>query len=203
MATQWFCRLMGSELGPYSASQMVDLVRKSRLTPEDLIRKGPTGEWVPAYRVKGLFEAAQRPAPTRVASRAASADTSDQAGTATRRDRADTPSTTSLSGLLVSAILGDRSKKGEAGHGDDQAASHDTASHEGPSGEPGTLAATRSRQWYCIVGGQRHGPMTMDALQRIAANGKLKPSDRVWSSTCPKWSRAQEVPELSSMVAGR
>jgi len=31
------------------------MARKHRVTPEDLVKKGAFGEWVPAYRVKGLF----------------------------------------------------------------------------------------------------------------------------------------------------
>ncbi len=63
MTIEWYCQLMGSELGPYTAVQLVDLARKHRLTPEDLVKKGTAGEWVPAYRVKGLFQAASHPAP--------------------------------------------------------------------------------------------------------------------------------------------
>lgn len=64
MGIEWFCQLMGSELGPYSSMQLIDMARTHRITPEDLIRKGKIGEWVPAYRVRGLFEAASQPAPT-------------------------------------------------------------------------------------------------------------------------------------------
>jgi hypothetical protein len=55
MHVEWYCRLMGSELGPFSGAQLLDMARKHRVTPEDLVKKGSFGEWVPAYRVKGLF----------------------------------------------------------------------------------------------------------------------------------------------------
>jgi hypothetical protein len=55
MAVEWYCRLMGSELGPFSGAQLLEMARMHRVTPEDLVKKGPLGEWVPAYRVKGLF----------------------------------------------------------------------------------------------------------------------------------------------------
>jgi hypothetical protein len=55
MHVEWYCRLMGAELGPFSGAQLLDMARKHRVTPEDLVKKGTFGEWVPAYRVKGLF----------------------------------------------------------------------------------------------------------------------------------------------------
>ncbi len=61
MAVEWFCQLMGSELGPFTPSQLVEMARKHQITPEDMIKRGRGGEWVPAYRVKGLFEAAAKP----------------------------------------------------------------------------------------------------------------------------------------------
>lgn len=64
MAVQWYCRMMGTELGPYTAAQLIDLARQSRLTPEDWVRKGADGQWVSADRVHGLFEAARRPPAT-------------------------------------------------------------------------------------------------------------------------------------------
>lgn len=56
MATQWYCRLMGTEMGPYSSSQLIEMARSHQLTPEDFVRKGADGDWVYASRVKGLFE---------------------------------------------------------------------------------------------------------------------------------------------------
>ena len=56
MTSDWYCRVMGSELGPLSGAQLLEMVRSHQLTQEDSVRKGPTGEWVGAYRVKGLFQ---------------------------------------------------------------------------------------------------------------------------------------------------
>lgn len=56
MASQWYCRLMGTEMGPFSSRQLLDMARSHQLTPNDAVRKGPKGRWVEASRVKGLFE---------------------------------------------------------------------------------------------------------------------------------------------------
>ncbi|TWT74578.1 hypothetical protein Pla123a_34020 [Posidoniimonas polymericola] len=56
MATEWYCRLMGAELGPFTSKQLLEMARSHQVTPDDSVRKGPDGEWVGAHRVKGLFE---------------------------------------------------------------------------------------------------------------------------------------------------
>jgi WD40 repeat protein len=50
----WYCMTDGSELGPLSAQELQNLARAGRLQRTDLIRRGETGSWVPAERVKGL-----------------------------------------------------------------------------------------------------------------------------------------------------
>ena len=63
MVTEWFCQVMGSEVGPLSQRQLVDMVRQHQVNPEDLVRRNDSS-WVPAFEVKGLFEAASKPPST-------------------------------------------------------------------------------------------------------------------------------------------
>ena len=56
MATQWYCRLMGTELGPFTSKQLLEMARSHRLMPDDSVKKGADGMWVAAHRVKGLFD---------------------------------------------------------------------------------------------------------------------------------------------------
>lgn len=56
MATQWYCRLMGTEMGPFSSKQLLEMARSHKITPDDAVKKGADGNWVDAHRVKGLFE---------------------------------------------------------------------------------------------------------------------------------------------------
>ena len=60
MNVEWFCQVMGSEVGPLSQSELIDMVRHHKLNPEDLVRRG-NSSWVPAFDVKGLFAAAAKP----------------------------------------------------------------------------------------------------------------------------------------------
>ena len=56
MATQWYCRLMGTELGPFTSKQLLEMARSHRLVPDDSVKKGADGMWLAAYHVKGLFD---------------------------------------------------------------------------------------------------------------------------------------------------
>jgi len=48
--------LMGTELGPFTSKQLLEMARSHRLVPDDSVKKGVDGMWVAAYRVKGLFD---------------------------------------------------------------------------------------------------------------------------------------------------
>jgi hypothetical protein len=56
MATQWYCRLMGTELGPFTSKQLLEMARSHQLMPDDSVKKEVDGMWVAAHRVKGLFD---------------------------------------------------------------------------------------------------------------------------------------------------
>ena len=56
MASQWYCQLMGTELGPFTSQQLIEMARSHRLMPDDSVKKGADGAWVAAHSVKGLFD---------------------------------------------------------------------------------------------------------------------------------------------------
>ena len=56
MSLEWYCKIMGEEAGPMSAQELVAVARLGRLTRNDSVRRGPDGVWVPAERVRGLFD---------------------------------------------------------------------------------------------------------------------------------------------------
>jgi hypothetical protein len=47
---------MGSELGPFTSKQLLEMARSHRLMPDDAVKKEIDGMWVGAHRVKGLFD---------------------------------------------------------------------------------------------------------------------------------------------------
>ncbi len=61
MATEWFLRIAGVERGPFSSHDLKQLAFEKKLTPESPVKKGTTGNWVPAGRVSGLFAVVANP----------------------------------------------------------------------------------------------------------------------------------------------
>lgn len=57
-------------------------------------------------------------------------------------------------------------------------------------------------QWHCIVAGQQYGPVTLDVLQAWVAEGRLKPTDYVWTEGMETWTEACSVAGLFASQAG-
>jgi len=146
MPVEWYCRLMGAEMGPFTAAQLVEMARSHQLTPEDVVRRGADGEWVAGYRVKGLFD--------------------EQAHSRT-----------------VTANLPPVAAEGPQAAGEPARAA-----------EPGAAAA--GVQWFYISHGAKYGPVTFATLQQRSRSGQLQATDRVWSSSMPKWSEARRIEGL-------
>ncbi len=60
MASQWFCRVLGQEVGPVGFRDMIEMVRSGTLKEDDQVRRKETTEWIPARDVIGLFRTAQK-----------------------------------------------------------------------------------------------------------------------------------------------
>lgn len=48
--------------------------------------------------------------------------------------------------------------------------------------------------WYVQKGGQRLGPMSLEAIQSMAATGQLAPTDYVWTDGMANWQPASTQP---------
>ena len=64
MASEWFYKFMGEEIGPVSSVKLRDLAQRGTVTPGTPVRKAPDSDWVPAECVRGLFAASDK-TPTR------------------------------------------------------------------------------------------------------------------------------------------
>lgn len=51
----WFCRIAGREIGPLSLEQLQTMAASGQLVPNDRVRQGEAGSWIPADDVEGLF----------------------------------------------------------------------------------------------------------------------------------------------------
>jgi len=48
--------------------------------------------------------------------------------------------------------------------------------------------------WYVEQGGQRIGPISLDAVRQMAASGRISAGDLVWSEGMANWQRADTQP---------
>lgn len=60
MGTEWFVQnASGPPIGPLDSATLKTWADSGNLTPSTMVRKGEEGSWVPASKVKGLFQAAK------------------------------------------------------------------------------------------------------------------------------------------------
>lgn len=48
-------------------------------------------------------------------------------------------------------------------------------------------------EWFILKNGEKHGPVTASALKILAANGTLRPEDKVWREGLKDWKTAGKV----------
>ncbi len=166
MAVEWYCQLMGSDLGPLNVEQLVDMVRQHQITPEDLVRRNESA-WVPAYQVKGLFEAAAKPK-----AKPKREQEPKEAEPDRRFERIDRNDYDAVRDLASSSSAVKTS--GDRDHASD--------ADELPQDD-----------WFCIATGEKQGPLSFDQLQALAGDRRLRARDRVWRGSAPKWQKASEV----------
>jgi hypothetical protein len=60
-----------------------------------------------------------------------------------------------------------------------------------------------TRQWYVLIGDREFGPLALDRLAVIAANGRLQRDDLVWRSGYTWWVAAEQVAGLFPPAVAR
>ena len=176
MVAEWFCQVMGSEVGPLSQRQLVDMVRQHQVNPEDLVRRNES-PWVPAFEVKGLFEAASKP-PSQVDPTQPKPDRVSKNATDRRQSvpKVDQPS------RIHSPHKPTVDLRGKA-----------------PTRRVDTIPTDdQTRDWFCIASGEKCGPLGFDELKTMAENGQLRDRDRVWRASWPKFQKAGEIDGLAA-----
>jgi len=58
-----------------------------------------------------------------------------------------------------------------------------------------------NNQWYYAIDGVSYGPVDRNVLRQLAATGRLKPSDLVWTEGADHWKPAGEVQGLFQQEA--
>lgn len=167
MAVEWFCRVMGSDVGPLSQHQLVDMARQHQLNPEDLVRRN-NSSWVPAFQVKGLFEAAAKPPIVPPAPPEPIVESTVDAHEAPPEPKVALP------------VKKTKLKKKD------------------PARRDYVATGTDGEDWFCIASGEKQGPLGFDELRSLVADGKLRGRDRVWRGSWPKFRTAAEVEGLEA-----
>ena len=52
----WYCIVMGQQFGPLPSQELLRMVRHQYLKPDDMVRRGESGDWVPAHQIGQLVE---------------------------------------------------------------------------------------------------------------------------------------------------
>ena len=60
MPSQWYCKVLGQEVGPVGFPEMAEMVRAGTLKQDDQVRRKGTTQWIPARDVIGLFRVARK-----------------------------------------------------------------------------------------------------------------------------------------------
>ena len=56
MAREWYVEDEGRATGPFNVAQMKAQAASNRIKPETRVRKGRSGKWIAAKKVKGLLD---------------------------------------------------------------------------------------------------------------------------------------------------
>ena len=172
MVAEWYCQVMGSEVGPLTQRELVDMVRNHRINPEDLVRRNESS-WVAAFEVRGLFEAAAKPPSP---SKSAETKPTVAEDSASPVGRTESPH-----------------RRPDPPHTDVRASSKLVAKQQTPSCD---VEQSTANDWFCIASGEKKGPLRFDELKAMASDGSLRGRDRVWRASWPKFQKAADVDGL-------
>lgn len=70
-----------------------------------------------------------------------------------------------------------------------------------PAGGPPPLPSQQQAQWYVAVDGRQQGPYELAALPGLVGTGALTRATLVWRTGMPDWLPAEQVPELTQVLA--
>ena len=63
MAAEWYCNIAGREVGPLSPHQLKAMAERGQILPDDGVRRGADGPWIPAKEIGGLIPLPVAPPP--------------------------------------------------------------------------------------------------------------------------------------------
>jgi|GEM_PF-2828003 len=203
----WYFSSLGTEFGPLTFSELYSMAQEEDLSPDDEIRFGEDGHWIPAGSLEGLFanQTESQPAETAPPPPVAAAPAQPAAAAAAPPSPPPVPSPAApvappAAASAAPAPTGDEARLLEQLL---QLLKQDLAREGGNLGfvAPSASAIPENQQWYCRIGEQEMGPLTIDTLVQMVLQGRVFPDDMLRLGTTGDWFPAGAVEEL--FPAGR
>jgi len=172
----WYFQSIGQEFGPVPFSELLEMAGRGEVGPEDSVRKGEAGQWVPAGLIEGLFPEQDSDSDDN--------DDDDDDDFAVAADVAPTIHSRVTSTRGVQAQASSRS----------QPTLQRESTYSQPASHYETAALTGG--WYCYLNDQEYGPVELSELQGYATSGQITPEVYVRYGSDGEWIAAGQVPEL-------
>lgn len=187
----WFCQMLGQELGPLSFRELVDYAEQGQVTADDLVKLGANGKWRRVGSIGRLIAVLPyQEQPAQVAPRSTNQGDSQEVEvpqflTPARVVAPPSPSPAALAELqeAESALM----KAEEACAPMVQAAHQQVSWASNPTCDPA---------WAVSISGVIEGPVTFAQIMEWAISGKLRPIDFLCQGRFGQYVPAAIVPGL-------
>ncbi len=179
---RWHYEYQGDRRGPVLFDELQNLATAGHIHLDSLVWKRGMADWTPAGQVDGLFPPRSEP----------SVEPADLWYYGDGEQRNGPVSMKDLANFAASGQIQSDSLVWKPGMADWIPAGKVDglfALQPEPSVEPPDL-------WYYGDGEQRHGPVSLHDLRRLALAGQLQPSDLVWRQGMAEWAAAADVDGL-------
>jgi hypothetical protein len=174
----WYFQSLGQEFGPVPFSELLEMAGRGEVSPDDSVRKGESGQWVPAGLIDGLFADDAKDQ---------NADDDDvfvvsndvqPVVPANRRQSQAPPPTRGAPGMRPSSAPVPF-----------QAAAYQQFASA-------AVQAPVDTSWYCYLNDQEIGPVGITDLQGYASTGQITPDVYVKYGADGEWVQASQIPQI-------
>lgn len=218
VGAQWYCSLLGTELGPMSFDDLKLMALHGELSMDDLVKRSRQGEWMAARTIEGLVSAIAAYDPDQLTSArfdkeqpqvretiAATADADDfelsatSAATDFTTDADDFELDDSVNALVTESVP-DAAGVESATNSEQPAADQTVDRNAIEPPVTGDQAQEKIDDgWYLRMHGVEHGPIAFDELKHLAAKKRVTAESEVKHGRNGAWVEAGSVLDLSTL----
>lgn len=181
---KWYVSTDEGSEGPISFEDVRKRVARGDVRPGDKVYADPLGDWKRLEQVEAL--------------RPGREDEADRWYVSRKGNRYGPYKTGQMKDMIREGRLGPKTRAWTPSMGEWR-----TLRNIGRFAE--ILQARRSDQaveevWYHMRSGRRRGPLSLEQMVEAAREGRIRPSDRVWSNRLQDWQDARDVAELEKAL---